>query len=249
MPAGDRRGRPRGARRAGGRRVLDALDRHAGEAELLHHAHARHRRREDMSDVGRVDVLEAEPGVVEGRQAGVAAQVTVVRCRGTSRSGSCRRRGPRRFSCSCSLSTGRKRTMTTSLPFSSRSASSSPTSGMPTRKSSCLPGERHLHARPFRQVDLADAVAVHVLDVRRAEERHVHEGVAVERRRAPALASAVLRDRHFAHTSAPREEVLAAVAAAGAEHLGRCGGIVRDREVPGFQRNAETNVGHDGRGD
>ena len=40
--------------RAGGRGVLDALHRQAGEAELLHHPHAAHHRGEDVADVGRV---------------------------------------------------------------------------------------------------------------------------------------------------------------------------------------------------
>ena len=46
-------------RGAGGGGVLDALDRHAGHADLLDDPHARHRRHEEMPDVDRVDVREA----------------------------------------------------------------------------------------------------------------------------------------------------------------------------------------------
>src|SRR5262245_12056041 len=111
-----------------------------------------------------------------------------------------------------------------------------------------LPGQRYLEPGSFRQVDLAHAVALHVLDTHRAEERHVNEGEAVER---PARGDLGLdrsaREAFRAHEPL-REEVLAAILAARAHHLGRGGGVVRHREVPGFHGNAKTDVGHGGRG-
>ena len=120
---------------------------------------------------------------------------------------------------------------------------------MPTRNSLLLAGERHLEARALGQVDLPDAVPLHVLDAHRAEERHVHEGEAVERpaRRHLGLDRAA-REALRAH-QALREEVLAAVLAARADHLGRGGGIVGHGEVPGFHRDAKADVGHGGRGE
>src|SRR4029453_2093490 len=44
-----------------------------------------------------------------------------------------------------------------------------------------LARQRHLEARALGQVDLTDAVPLHVLDAHRAEQRHVDEGEAVER--------------------------------------------------------------------
>src|SRR5262245_19223531 len=111
-----------------------------------------------------------------------------------------------------------------------------------------LARQRHLEARSFRQVDLTDAVPLHVLDTHRAEERHVDEGEAVE---CPARGDLRLdrapREAFRAHEPL-REEVLAAVLAARADHLGRGGGVVGHREVPGFHRNAKADVGHGGRG-
>src|SRR5262245_39727848 len=95
-----------------------------------------------------------------------------------------------------------------------------------------LAGERHLEARALRQVDLPDAVALHVLDTHRAEERHVDEGEAVER---PAGRHLRL-DRPARHAlgadEALRKEVLAAALTARADHLGRVGGVVGHGEVP-----------------
>src|SRR5262245_39687919 len=112
-----------------------------------------------------------------------------------------------------------------------------------------LAGERHLEARALGQVDLPDPVALHVLDAHRAEERHVNEGEAVERpaRRDPGL-DRPARQALRAH-QALREEVLAAVLAARADHLGRGGGVVGHGEVPGFHRDTKTYVGHGGRGE
>src|SRR5262245_9011562 len=112
-----------------------------------------------------------------------------------------------------------------------------------------LAGDRHLEARALGQVDLPDPVALHVLDAHGAEERHVHEGEAVERtaRRHARLCGAA-RQALCAH-EALGEEVLAAVLAARADHLGRGGGIVRDGEIPGFHGDAGTDVGHGGRGE
>src|SRR5262249_41589620 len=112
-----------------------------------------------------------------------------------------------------------------------------------------LAGEGHLEPGAFRQIDLAHAIAFHVLDPHRAEERHVDERIAVERaaRRHLRLDGAA-RQALGAH-QALREEVLAAVLAARAQHFGRRAGIVGNGEVPGFDRNAGTDVGHGGRGE
>src|SRR6185295_6035686 len=100
-----------------------------------------------------------------------------------------------------------------------------------------LPGERHLDARPFGQVDLPDAVA-DVLDARRAEEREVHEGVAVERpARSEEDVGGALRQAFRAHRAA-REEVLVAVLTARAVEARRLGRIAGNGEVALFDGDA-----------
>src|SRR5262249_59267493 len=122
----------------GGGRVLDALDRHAGHADLLDGANAGHRRHEEMPDVHGIDVLHTDAGVVEGCQAGVAAHDGVMGIGIEPEPDH-----PDSEDCDLlhlrQLSAGRNRMMTTSFPCSPRSASSSPTRRMPTRKSSFLP--------------------------------------------------------------------------------------------------------------
>src|SRR5262245_59481016 len=109
-----------------------------------------------------------------------------------------------------------------------------------------LARERDLEPRTFGEVDLADAVALHVLDAHGAEERHVDEGEAVEASaRGDLRFGGTTRQALGAHQSLG-EEVLPAVLAARADHLGRGGGIVGDGEVPGLHGYAETDVGHRG---
>src|SRR5262249_33624216 len=75
------------------------------------------------------------------------------------------------------------------------------------------------------EVHLPYAIAFHVLDAHRAEERHVHEGEAVERAaRRDARLLGASGEALRAH-QALREEVLAAVPAARADHLGLRRGI------------------------
>ena len=123
-------GLPEGGR-ARGRRVLDPLDREPREAELLHHPNAAHDRREDVADVGRLDVAEGEPRVLERGESRREPQVGIAAV------------GPHAEAMHADsedgdvlhhfVPTGRKRTMTTSCSPSSRIGSSSASSVIPMR--------------------------------------------------------------------------------------------------------------------
>src|SRR5262249_19620453 len=90
--------------------------------------------------------------------------------------------------------------------------------------------------------DLADAVAVGMLDVHRAEEREMHERIAVQRAARIHLdVGCPLRHALSAHGPA-RVEVLAAAQALGTQQARRLAWIVRDGEEPRFDRYPGTGL-------
>ena len=118
-------------------------------------------RREDVADVDRVDVVEAEPGVVERGQPGVAAESALVGVGVHPEAVPSRRRESRPFPCSCSLpppagSGG----CTTSLPFVFAQRLELADERHADAEVLLLAGQRHLHAagppagRPARRRSL-----------------------------------------------------------------------------------------------
>ena len=127
--AGDGEARLAEGGRAGGGGVLDVLDGDAGQPELLHGARSAHDRREDVADVGGLDVAEREARVAQRRHARLASHVGVrlLRPHAEPVHADAEDRDVLHDA------TGRKRMITTSWPASSRSGSSSAATVWPTR--------------------------------------------------------------------------------------------------------------------
>ena len=121
--------------------------------------------------------------------------------------------------------------------------SSSPWTRLPDAELRLLAGQRRLDARPLGQIDLPDAVAVDVLDVRRAEQRQVHEGVAVERaarvrsrRRRSAPTCTSRRSRGAGRSTRRRRRSTVPSRRGGAAR------VVGDGEEAGFDRHAWSGL-------